>query len=143
MNGGHDRAYPVRVEPGIGGTQVNPLIHPDLPAAQHRKDASSGGTPHLRRRYPGGAGRLLKCGRRAHLVLPGRAERHLHRPAALCRVQPPHKSLLSPRDRPVRQPRRPAKTEAPGKVDGIHQTTPPHMRAQPRTDAGQIRPCTE
>src|SRR5260370_11432892 len=133
MNGGPDGAHPLWVEPGVRGTQVHPLIHPDLPAFQRRKDASLGGAPHPRRRYPGGAGRLLEGGRRAHLVLTRPAERHLHRPAALRRVQPPHKSLLSPRDRTIRQSRRPAETEAPGEIDSIHHPTPPPVRT-PRQD---------
>ena len=98
--------------------------------SQAREHASLGGAPHLRRGHAGGAGRLLERGRRAHLVLTGLVERHLHRPAAVGGVQPPHKSLLAPRDRPVRQPRRPAKAEAPGELGGIHQATPAHMRAQ-------------
>src|SRR5580704_5595982 len=77
--------------------------------------------------YAGGVGRLLELGRRAHLVLTGLVERHLHRPAAICRVQPPHKPLLTPRDRPVRQPRLLAQAEAPGELYGIHPATPAHI----------------
>jgi len=87
---------------GVGGAQVGPPVNPGLPAIQRREHASLGGAPHLRRRHPGGVGRLLELGRQAHLVLAGPVERHLHRPAAIRGVQPPHKSLLSPGDRPVR-----------------------------------------
>jgi hypothetical protein len=46
VNGGHDRAHPGWVEPGIGGPQVDPLINPDLPAGDGREHASLGSAPH-------------------------------------------------------------------------------------------------
>ena len=64
----------------------------------------------------------------SHLALAGLVKRHLHRPAAVSGVQPPHKPLLAPRDRPVRQPGRPAETKPPGDLYGIHQATPAHLR---------------
>src|SRR5262249_15953183 len=105
--------------------------------------ASLGGAPYLRRRYPGGVGRLLERGRRAHVVLTGPVERHLHRPGAVRGVQPPHKSLLAPRDRPVRQPPPPATTQPPG-------DTPPRpppgrpstrRRAPPGQRGGDLSPA--
>ena len=123
VHGGHRGAYQVRVERHVGRPQVDPLIHPDLPAFQRREHASRGGAAHSRRRYPGGAGRLLERGRAAHLVLAGPVQGHLHRPAALRGVQPPHQSLFAPRDRAVRQPRRPAKSKAPGQGYRVHQVS--------------------
>lgn len=41
VNGGHDRAHQSRVETGVGGLNVDPLVHPDLPAVHGGEDASS------------------------------------------------------------------------------------------------------
>jgi hypothetical protein len=130
VNGGYGRAYQGWVEPGIGGPQVDPLVHPDLRAVDGREDASLHGAAHLRRRHSGGMGRLVECRRRAHFVLTGQVDWHLHRPAAVRRVQPPHQPLFAPRDRPVRQPHCPAQTEPPGQLHGIHQATSAQRRSQ-------------
>jgi hypothetical protein len=106
--------------------QLDPLIHPGLPAFQGRQHASLRGAPHLRRRHPGGTGHLLERGRQPHLVLITWVERHLHRPAALCGIQPPHQSLFAratgPSDSRAGRPRpkRPARPTA--------STRPPHHR---------------
>ena len=70
MNGGHDRAYPLRVDPGVRGLQIDPFMHPDLPAFTGGKHAALGGAPYLRRRYASGAGRFLERRRRGHLASP-------------------------------------------------------------------------
>jgi len=43
VNGGHDGAYLLRVDPGVGGMQIDPFVHPDLPAFADGEYASPGG----------------------------------------------------------------------------------------------------
>ena len=96
-----------------------PRVRPQTPMAAARMVASSSRVCgslrtwliHAAESAPRGAGCLLE------------------RPAALRGVQPPHQSLLAPRDRAVRQPRRPVKAKAPGQGYRIHQATPPHRHA--------------
>ena len=127
----------------VGGAQVDPLIHPDLPAPQRREDAPLGGAPHLRRRYPAAQAASGNAVAERTSSSPdwrnGTFTAQLPSAVSSRHTSPCFPRATGPSDSPPpRQDRR-------RRARSTASTTPPHHTCarHARTDADQIRPCTD